>query len=129
MEPGKAPKTSDKWLDSPVSLPGLREKFGISSGVIWGIVLSTQKGIQIFCTLEKYKKAPLSLSKSGAPQKGAMLQFFFLLFKAILSLCKKFQSTYIMSYAYYHLFQCVRLQWRVCSDTFYRCCTQPWRSY
>ena len=76
MEPGKAQKTSDKWLDSPVSLPGLREKFGISSG-IWGIVLSTQKGIQIFCTLEKYKKAPLSLSKSEAPQKGAMLQIFF----------------------------------------------------
>lgn len=92
MEPGKAQKTSDKWLDSPVSLPGLREKFGISSGVIWGIVLSTQKGIQIFCTLEKYKKAPLSLSKRGAPQKGAMLQAalqnleYLLLFKAILSL-------------------------------------------
>ena len=42
MEPGKAPKTSDKWLDSPFNLSGLREKFGISSGVIWGIVLSTQ---------------------------------------------------------------------------------------
>ena len=77
MEPGKAPKTSDKWLDSPVSLPGLREKFGISSGVIWGIVLSTQKGIQIFCTLEKYKKAPLSLSKSGAPPKRGYVTIFF----------------------------------------------------
>ena len=69
-----APKSSDKRLDSPFSLPGFREKFGISSGVIWGIVLSTQKGTQIFCTLEKYHKASLPLSKRGAPQKGAMLQ-------------------------------------------------------
>ena len=69
MEPGKAPNTSDKWLDTPVSLPGLREKIGISSGVIWGIVLCTQKGIQIFCTLEKYKKHPFPFPKEEHPKK------------------------------------------------------------
>ena len=130
-----APKTSDKWLDSPFSLPGFREKFGISSGVIWGIVLSTQKGIQIFCTLQKYKKSiPSPFKKRSTPKRcyvtGSTIKFgIFFTIQGNSKFVDKFQSTYTMSNAYYHLFQCVRLHWRVCSDTFYRCCTQPWRSY
>ena len=98
MEPGKAPKTSDKWLDSPVSLPGLREKFGIRSGVIWGIVLCTQKGVQylIFCTLEKYKKHPFPFPKEEHPKKGLCYKFFFAI-QGNSKFVDKFQSTYIMS--------------------------------
>ena len=135
MEPGKAQKTSDKWLDSPVSLPGLREKFGISSGGHLGhYLIHPKRHSNILYTRKIQKSTPFPFQKRSTPKRcyvtGSTTEFgISFTIQGNSKFVDKFQSTYLMSNAYYHLFQCVRLQWRVCSDTFYRCCTQPWRSY
>ena len=94
-----------------------------------------KRHLNILCTRKIQKSIPSPFQKRSTPKScyvlGITIKFgTFFTVQGNSKIVDKFRSTYIsLMHNYYHLFQCVRLQWRVCSDTFYCCCTQPRRSY